>query len=780
MDDELKSEWPGRIVATFLFGWIFLLTGLAPYFEWLIIDVVGDVPAGTKFIVQLITGALIFSPAAVLARFWPAPAYRAIFTTWALAAGFILLLASVQWLDNIAANGAALLQIGLCLLYTALVGWWAKARKGSGSRSGHPLLALILASTLALPWLWRGTFGSPLDILLNLLVSLAFGAAVATTLTGYLWPQWETAARSTRYTFLLGLVVGTTLLLMASALNYNNMGLFLLLTLPGLGWAIVVIGRDRLTVTLLVGLSTAATLLLYDAREMGSALMAGLFNLFGFAYTAAILTMVIGWLWGGVLLLCRWLANRGRLKMPGRSILVGGVILSWLLTGSFYLLAGQPGFYGEELFVILESQADLSAANGIVDPAGRRQFVYQTLVSHANTTQTTLRQDLDKWGIDYTPYYLVNGLRVKGGPFLRWWLATRPEVDRVLLNPTLRPLPPAGGLPYPPETAPTQPDWNLTLIEADRVWAELGITGRDITIGQSDSGVQWDHPELLDSYRGQNGNHNYNWFDPWYHTPAPTDHDGHGTHTLGSVLGNGVGVAPDATWFACANLARNLGNPAFYLDCMQFMLAPWPLDGDPLRDGDPAQGANVLNNSWGCPEVEGCDPNALLAGVRALQAAGIFVVASAGNDGPDCQSLEYPIALYQESFSVGAIDQFGQLAEFSSRGPVTADGSNRTKPDIVAPGVSVLSAFPGNSYGRADGTSMAGPHVAGVVALIWSANPALIGDIAQTRQILIETAQPYTGDYPTCLTNTSTPNNAVGYGMVNAYAAVQMALEFGR
>lgn len=778
MDDQLKSVWPGRIIVAFLFGWIFFLTGLAPYVGWFIIEVMGDVPAGTKLIIQLITGALIFPPAAFLARLWPAPAYRAIFTTWALAAGFILLLAVVQWLGPLAANEAALLQIGLCLLYTAVVGWWAKVKKRS--RPGHPLLALILAATLALPWLWRGTFGSPLDILLNLLVSLAFGLAVATTLTGYLWPQWEIAARSTRYAFLLGLVTGTTLLLMASALNYNNIGLFLLLTLPSLGWAIAVIGQDRPTTTLLVGLSTAATLLLYDAREMGPALMAGLFNLLGFAYTAAILTMLIGWLWGGSLLLGRWLANRGQLKMPGRSILVGGVILSWLLTGSFYLLAGQPGFYGEELFVILESQADLSAANAITDPAGRRQFVYQTLVNQANTTQADLRQNLDKWGIAYTPYYLVNGLRVEGGPFLKWWLAARPEVDRVLPNPTLRPIPPAGGLPYPPETAPTQPDWNLTLIEADRVWAELGITGRDITIGQSDSGVQWDHPELLDSYRGQNGDHNYNWFDPWYHTAAPTDHDGHGTHTLGSVLGNGVGVAPDATWFACANLARNLGNPAFYLDCMQFMLAPWPLNGDPLQDGDPAQGANVLNNSWGCPEVEGCDPNALLFGVRALQAAGIFVVASAGNDGPDCQSLEYPIALYQESFSVGAIDQFGQLADFSSRGPVTADGSNRTKPDIVAPGVNVLSAFPDNSYGRADGTSMAGPHVAGVVALIWSANPALIGDIAQTRQILIETASPYTGDYPTCLTNTATPNNAVGYGMVNAYAAVTMALEFGR
>ena len=776
MEDESNVVWPGRIITTLLFGWIVFLAGLVPYIVWFVLVVADSVPAGTKFTIHLVSGLAILIPAGVLARFWPAPAYRAIFTTWALAAGFILLLAGVQWLDEIAVTQANLLQIGLSLAYTAVINRKAKRQKGAG----HPLLALILVASLATPWLWRGTFGSPLDIFLNLLLGLAFGLVVATILTNYLWPQWEMAARSTRYAFLLGIVVAATLLIMALALNYNNMGLFLLLALPGLGWAIVVVGRGRPATTLLIGLTTAATLLLFDAREMGPALEAGLFNLLGWAYFSALLTMMIGWLWGGVLLLSRWLINRGWLKMPGRIILSGGVIISWLLAGSFYLLAGQPGFYGEQLFVILKTQADLSAANTMADPTGRRQFVYQTLVSQANTTQADLRQSLDQWGIDYTPYYLVNGLRVNGGPLLRWWLASRPEVDRVLLNPTLRPIPPANGPPYPPESAPTQPDWNLTLIEADRVWNELGITGRGITIGQSDSGVQWDHPELLDSYRGQNGDHNYNWFDPWYHTTTPTDHDGHGTHTLGSVLGNQVGVAPDATWFACANLARNLGNPAFYLDCMQFMLAPWPLNGDPFADGDPARGANVLNNSWGCPEVEGCDPNALLDGVRALQAAGIFMVASAGNDGPQCQSLEYPIALYQESFSVGAIDQFGHLADFSSRGPVTADGSNRTKPDIVAPGVNVLSAFPDNSYARADGTSMAGPHVAGVVALIWSANPALIGDVAQTRQILVETTTPYTGEYPTCLTNTAIPNNAVGYGMVNAYAAVQMALEFGR
>jgi subtilisin family serine protease len=152
-------------------------------------------------------------------------------------------------------------------------------------------------------------------------------------------------------------------------------------------------------------------------------------------------------------------------------------------------------------------------------------------------------------------------------------------------------------------------------------------------------------------------------------------------------------------------------------------------------------------------------------------------VAAAGNDGPACETVQDPLALYEEVFSVGAIDQGGNLASFSSRGPVTADGSGRTKPDIVAPGVDVLSSFPNNSYEYLPGTSMAGPHVAGVVALMWSANPSLIGDVERTEEILRHTAKPYDGSLPSCVSNPDIPNNGVGYGIVDAYAAVKMALE---
>jgi subtilisin family serine protease len=126
---------------------------------------------------------------------------------------------------------------------------------------------------------------------------------------------------------------------------------------------------------------------------------------------------------------------------------------------------------------------------------------------------------------------------------------------------------------------------------------------------------------------------------------------------------------------------------------------------------------------------------------------------------------------------VGALSVQGDLAGFSSLGPVTIDGSGRLKPEMIAPGVDVLSAFPGSTYTMLSGTSMAAPHVAGTVALMWSANPVLIGNIDRTEEILSQTAGQYTSIYPECILDTSLPNSAVGYGILDAAAAVQRALE---
>jgi subtilisin family serine protease len=408
----------------------------------------------------------------------------------------------------------------------------------------------------------------------------------------------------------------------------------------------------------------------------------------------------------------------------------------------------------------------------------RRAAVYRVMVEQANQSQAGIRESLNSLGIRHRAYYLVNAIEVEGGPLVRFWLSTRPDVDRILESPRLRPL-----TEYPtPEQgtdlkAPDSAQWNLTMIHASQVWAELNIMGEGIVIGQSDSGVDGQHPEFAGQYRGFNAGGDFNWYDPWFQSAAPVDLDGHGTHTLGTILGKNVGVAPHATWIGCVNLALNLGNPAVYLDCMQFMLAPFPQQGDAFKDGRPELGANILNNSWGCPIVEGCDAGTYLAAVRALQTAGVFVVASAGNEGENgCSTVADPLALYDEVYTVGALDSERNRASFSNLGPVTVDGSSRIKPDLMAPGAGILSSFPGGTYASLSGTSMAGPHVVGTVALMWSANPKLIGDIKHTREILNLTAQSYSGKNKAC-GGSGVPSNTSGYGIVDAYNAVKMALE---
>jgi subtilisin family serine protease len=150
-----------------------------------------------------------------------------------------------------------------------------------------------------------------------------------------------------------------------------------------------------------------------------------------------------------------------------------------------------------------------------------------------------------------------------------------------------------------------------------------------------------------------------------------------------------------------------------------------------------------------------------------------MMIVSAGNEGPGCGTVWLP-ASEDAVFAVGATNQSNHLVFYSSRGP-TPDGL--VKPDVLAPGVNIRSSIPGDEYASSEGTSMAGPHVAGLVALLWSANPALIGDIDRTEGIISQTATRPSGFSPDDACGPGgLPNNAYGYGIVDALAAVEAAL----
>jgi len=252
-----------------------------------------------------------------------------------------------------------------------------------------------------------------------------------------------------------------------------------------------------------------------------------------------------------------------------------------------------------------------------------------------------------------------------------------------------------------------------------------------------------------------------------------------GTMVGDDGAGHQIGVAPGARWIGCRNMDVGFGTPARYAECFEFFLAPYPVGGDPFTQGMPALAPHVINNSWGCPPEEGCDAAAiemLRQVVAAVRAAGIVVVGSAGNDGyQGCSSVRQPIGMYDEVLTVGATDSADVLAGFSSRGPVTVDGSGRLKPDLTAPGVNVRSAVKGNTYATMSGTSMASPHVAGVVALLWSAAPHLVGDVDATEGLLLASARPRLSN--ACSSPAEgRPNNLYGWGVVDAEAALRLAL----
>lgn len=436
-----------------------------------------------------------------------------------------------------------------------------------------------------------------------------------------------------------------------------------------------------------------------------------------------------------------------------------------------------------DILVVLSDQAKLGDTRHFSTQLERGRYVYQQLTQTAQRSQQALRDELAAKGIPYRAHYVVNMIAVaQADAGLIRALALRSDVARLELNPRVR----SRAFIVEREAAPT-PDqedipWNLKLINADKVW-EMGITGKGVIVAGADTGVDWLHPALINQYRGYTGqgetaDHNYHWFDAVEGSLEPIDPGDHGTLTLGVAVGNEpgqirTGVAFESHWIACRNMEFDgYGTPERYIGCMEFFLAPFPLDGDPMTQGDPSKAPQVINNSWGCPPQEGCSPETLKEAVEHVRAAGILFVAAAGNEGPSCSSVMDPPAIYEAAFTVGATTRDDQIARFSSRGPVTLFGTEQIEPDVSAPGVGIRGPTPAGGYLSVGGTSLAAPHVAGIAALMLSAAPHLKGRVEVLEELIRQTAEPKVGD---C--GGDRPNNTFGWGRVDALAAVKAALE---
>ncbi len=436
-----------------------------------------------------------------------------------------------------------------------------------------------------------------------------------------------------------------------------------------------------------------------------------------------------------------------------------------------------------KVLVVLKDQVDITALDldlhyQRADLADRHYRVVTALQQKAAATQDALIADLQARkgaGIaGWESYWIINAVTVTGSEDAIRAVAARADVDVVeldLLPELIEPI--KVDRPAEKDTRGIGITPGVVAVGARRVWDELGIRGEGAVIGSLDTGVDGNHPAIASRWRGNFAPAEECWLDVVYGgTTFPSDSNGHGTHTVGTMAGiaddDTIGVAPEALWIA-ANAIDQGANPGFdndILDCLQFFTDP---DGDPGTIDDMP---DVVQNSWGVNEnfsgYVDCDSR-WWAAIDACEAAGVVLTWSAGNEGPGSQSLRSPAdratTLYN-CFSVGSTQNFAPFAVsgFSSRGPAGPDCGpveNRVKPEISAPGSDIYSSFPGGGYGYLSGTSMAGPHVAGVVALMRAANPNL--DVITIKQVLMETANDL---------GTAGEDNTYGHGFLDAYEAV--------
>lgn len=433
---------------------------------------------------------------------------------------------------------------------------------------------------------------------------------------------------------------------------------------------------------------------------------------------------------------------------------------------------------GEASYLVyLREKADLSSAHAMTDRSARGRFVYQALKEVADRTQAPLLAYLAAEARagrarEVKSFFSANAIAVTSAAPTLWGLTAFSEVDRIILTPILSIPEPSPGVEEPTVDAV---EWGVAKVRAPEVWAK-GVRGQGVVVANIDTGVQYNHPALVTQYRGNLGggsfNHNYNWWDPakicGNPSTTPCDNNNHGSHTMGTMVGtdggaNQIGVAPGAKWLACKGCESGSCSGTSLLECGDFILAPWDLN---KANPDVTKRPHVVNNSWG--GVPGGN-TWYRSVVQSWRASGIFPAFSNGNSGSlGCASSSSP-GDYAESFSSGASDINDGIASFSSRGP-SAFGVK--KPDIAAPGVNVRSSVsvPPNSYAPFSGTSMASPHTAGVVALLWSFYPGLSRDVPNTEKKLrpatriLNTTEGCGGDGPT-----THPNNVFGWGRADAF-----------
>ena len=437
--------------------------------------------------------------------------------------------------------------------------------------------------------------------------------------------------------------------------------------------------------------------------------------------------------------------------------------------------------------VLIARLAPVKDFGKIVDmPRGadRREAAFDLLSEHAAKTQRPVIELLEKLRAEkkvrtYESMFLPNAVLVDPVPehekAVRQALEGVASINKVVQNglwsvdttpgeglQALDIAADAAGATPPKE--PRGAAWGVRKINADKLHRQ-GITGKGITIGIIDSGLDSHHPAIEKHYRGSKRfssqqEHEYNWLDPFNFIGVPYDDSSHATHASGSMVGQTrnytIGVAPGARLIAAKGIRGDgMNDTVATLKAGQFMLAPTNTAG---RNPDPRKGADIVNNSWG----NSLDQNdeTFRETWKGWIAAGIIPVASAGNEGPNPGTVGSPGG-FSEGISVAATNEGDHVTEFSSVGPSKLSPGEMV-PLIGAPGRDIVSSIPGNGTAPKSGTSMAGPHVAGAVALLLSVDHD--ASIDEIKRALTKTAVDI---------DTEGPDPSSGYGRIDVEAAVK-------
>jgi subtilisin family serine protease len=424
-------------------------------------------------------------------------------------------------------------------------------------------------------------------------------------------------------------------------------------------------------------------------------------------------------------------------------------------------------------------EADTTASQRIIvmmkDAAGGRMHIrslkgdrgsgIEAMKQNASLAQADLLKTVDSMGIsgsaDVQTNWLANAVILDATPEQIEALETRSDVEGIYLNQTIQLEPYVAS--EVPEGKKAQGDddtstWGLKAIRALEARQTYGVDGSGVVVGVLDTGYDGNHALLKGkmlrwkSFDGGN-------------QPDPVDDNGHGSHVSGTIGGsNGggmeIGVAPGVK-FVFGKIFSGSGSATTegILGAMAWVVDP---DGVPNSGDEP----RLVSNSWGGGMDTQDSP--FWTATKAWVDLDIAPIFAAGNSGPSARTVGSPGG-YPEAFAVAATTVNTSIASFSSRGPVKWNGSDIIKPDIAAPGKDVTSVKAGGQYWTISGTSMATPHVAGLAALLYQANPDL------TVADLIAAIQDSSIDE-----GAEGKDNNWGEGRIDAMAALSIVISGGK